>query len=209
MDAQYTYGLCKGADGKKALVNNGMFAEGTTCGRIFCDKERFRSIDRISKFLWNIFYNLKRHSTASSGNPKHQRRPVLAKTAPATGANVPQFALLVSFRFYINDFFRIIFNNWCSGCEMPRDWDDSSCIKPISKKVLDRVESSRSMSLAGKIFYAPRVSIALQRHIIIIIQAGKCKAVSCASDPSKLEKQLKCNCNPKTAVCSWNKNLQC
>ena len=40
---------------------------------------------------------------------------------------------------------------------MPIGWDDSSCIKPVSKKVIDRVESSRSMSLAGKIFYAPRV----------------------------------------------------
>jgi len=45
MEAQYKYGLCKGANGKKALVKNGMFAEGTTCGRIFCDKERFRSFN--------------------------------------------------------------------------------------------------------------------------------------------------------------------
>ncbi len=103
----------------------------------------------------------KRRSTAFFGNQKQQRRSVLAKMAPATGANVPQFALLVLYRFFIHDLLDIISYRVNSGCEMPTDWNDSSCIKPISKKVLDRVESSRSMSLAGKIFYAPRVSTAL------------------------------------------------
>ncbi|CBY21110.1 unnamed protein product [Oikopleura dioica] len=153
MEAQYKYGLCKGANGKKALMKNGMFAEGTTCGRIFCDKAFYG-------FLWK---------------PKATKTICTCKNGACDWSKRPPICPI--------------------GCEMPTDWNDSSCIKPISKKVLDRVESSRSMSLAGKIFYAPR--------------AGKCKSVSCASDPSKLEKQLKCNCNPKTAICAWNKNLQC
>ena len=107
IEAQYKYGLCKGADKKKAVIKNGFYAEGTQCGRIFCDKEWFR----FDSFPFTIFFtcelfrrtslfgNLRtktRHSTDFYGNQMHRRQLAFAKMAVATGANRPRFVLLVS-----------------------------------------------------------------------------------------------------------------